>query len=70
MPTREIDERFLAALEAGMPDASGVALGIDRLMMIALDCEKINDVISFCCGQCLKVKCGKNYHHFYLMGDP
>ena len=30
-----------------MPDASGVALGIDRLMMIALDCEKINDVISF-----------------------
>ena len=47
MPTREIDERFLAALEAGMPDASGVALGIDRLMMIALDCEKINDVISF-----------------------
>lgn len=46
MPTREIDERFLAALEAGMPDASGVALGIDRLMMIALDCEKINDVIS------------------------
>lgn len=47
LPTREIDERFLAALEAGMPDASGVALGIDRLMMIALDCEKINDVISF-----------------------
>lgn len=47
LPTREIDERFLAALEAGMPDASGVALGIDRLMMIALDCEKINDVVSF-----------------------
>ena len=47
LPTRDIDERFLAALEAGLPNSSGVALGVDRLIMVALDCEKINEVISF-----------------------
>ena len=41
---------FLAALEAGLPNASGVALGVDRLIMVALGCEKINEVDFFCCG--------------------
>ena len=70
MPTREIDERFLAALEAGMPDASGVALGIDRLMMIALDCEKINDVISLLWTMLKGKSAVKIVIIFYLMGDP
>jgi lysyl-tRNA synthetase class 2 len=41
------DEFFLAALENGLPNCSGVALGIDRLVMAALRCEGISDVVSF-----------------------
>jgi len=44
---REIDGRFINALNNGLPDCSGVALGIDRLMMIALDEQSIEQVISF-----------------------
>jgi len=42
-----IDEQFLAALEAGLPDCAGVALGIDRLMMLATSMDAISKVISF-----------------------
>jgi len=39
-----IDEDFLAALSI-MPEASGVALGFDRLVMLALGAPRIDDVI-------------------------
>jgi lysyl-tRNA synthetase class 2 len=39
-----IDEDFLAAL-ASMPEASGCALGLDRLVMLATGAERIDDVI-------------------------
>ena len=39
-----IDEDFLAALST-MPDASGVALGFDRLVMLATGARKIDDVL-------------------------
>ena len=39
-----IDEDFLAAL-AQMPEASGVALGFDRLVMLALGARALDDVI-------------------------
>jgi lysyl-tRNA synthetase class 2 len=39
-----IDEDFLAALSS-MPDASGVALGFDRLVMLATGAPKIDDVV-------------------------
>ena len=46
-PIPAIDERFLAALEHGMPAASGVAMGLDRLFMLALGKSKIEDVVLF-----------------------
>jgi len=42
-----IDQHFIDALNSGLPECAGVALGIDRLMMIALDEETIDKVISF-----------------------
>ena len=44
---KPIDERFIAALSHGLPECSGVALGIDRLLMLALDVQQINEVQSF-----------------------
>lgn len=39
-----VDEAFIAAL-ARMPEASGVALGLDRLVMLAAGAERVADVI-------------------------
>ncbi|MGP1956357.1 MAG: elongation factor P--(R)-beta-lysine ligase [Arsenophonus sp. NC-PE1-MAG3] len=47
LPEQPIDEYLLAALDKIIPDCSGVALGIDRLVMFILKAEKISDVISF-----------------------
>lgn len=42
-----IDEHLLAALDAGLPDCAGVALGIDRLLMEMCDTDRIADVLAF-----------------------
>ncbi|MDU8924131.1 elongation factor P--(R)-beta-lysine ligase [Pasteurellaceae bacterium LIM206] len=47
LPTREIDHRFLGALKAGLPTCAGVALGIDRMIMIALGATRIEEVMAF-----------------------
>jgi len=44
---KPLDERFLSALGSGMPDCSGVALGLDRLLMLALQKESIAEVMPF-----------------------
>ena len=40
-----IDEEFVAALEQGLPECTGVALGVDRLLMSILDISDINEVL-------------------------
>lgn len=47
LPDVPYDERLLAALEQGLPDCSGVALGFDRLVMLAAGGSSIADVIAF-----------------------
>jgi lysyl-tRNA synthetase class 2 len=44
-----VDRRFLAALEAGLPDCAGVAIGFDRVVMCAAGCDTIDQVVSFGC---------------------
>ncbi|MGI9213898.1 MAG: amino acid--tRNA ligase-related protein, partial [Methylococcaceae bacterium] len=41
------DQRLLAALRHGVPDCSGVALGLDRLLMARLGLSSIDETICF-----------------------
>jgi lysyl-tRNA synthetase class 2 len=47
LPVYPIDERFLRALEAGVPPCSGNALGVDRLIALACGTQAIADVMAF-----------------------
>lgn len=42
-----VDEALLGALESGLPACAGVAVGLDRLLMVALDQSDIRDVLAF-----------------------
>ena len=42
-----VDSRLLTIMELGFPLCSGTALGIDRLLMVMLDAETIEDVLTF-----------------------
>ncbi len=47
LPDAPPDAALLAALEAGLPDCCGVALGFDRLLMACLGVQRISEVVSF-----------------------
>ena len=47
LPERPLDARLLAALDHGLPDCSGVALGVDRLLMLATGVADIRRVLAF-----------------------
>lgn len=42
-----LDEDFLRAMECAMPPAGGIALGVDRLIMLLAGSEKIAEVLAF-----------------------
>ncbi|PCJ16927.1 MAG: elongation factor P lysine(34) lysyltransferase [SAR86 cluster bacterium] len=47
LPDYAPDEKLIAAMESGIPPCAGVALGIDRLLMLLSGSDNISDVISF-----------------------
>jgi lysyl-tRNA synthetase class 2 len=42
-----VDQHLIAALENGLPECAGVALGVDRLLMAIEDVDSINEVTAF-----------------------
>lgn len=47
LPIMPMDEHLLAALEFGLPDCAGVALGFDRLVMLATRKTSLAEVLAF-----------------------
>jgi elongation factor P--(R)-beta-lysine ligase len=47
LPPVPLDEAFLAALEEGMPPAAGMALGVDRLVLLLTGAGTLREVLPF-----------------------
>ena len=47
LPCRPVDQRLLAALRSGLPDCSGVALGVDRLLALQSASPDLDGVLAF-----------------------
>ncbi|PPI86537.1 elongation factor P--(R)-beta-lysine ligase [Candidatus Pantoea edessiphila] len=52
LPKIQIDNMLLDALQHGMPTCSGVAMGLDRLIMLSLNTNSIHDVMTFPIDRC------------------
>jgi len=47
LSAQPIDHHLIAALKSGLPECAGVALGVDRLIMLAIGCDHIDQVTAF-----------------------
>ena len=47
-----VDRHLLGAMQHGLPDCAGVAVGLDRLLMLRLGLRDIDDVLSFSLQRC------------------
>lgn len=47
LPSVVKDQRLLSAMKHGLPDCSGMAIGLDRVIMLLAECSSIEDVLSF-----------------------
>ncbi|MDD5409877.1 MAG: EF-P lysine aminoacylase EpmA [Methylobacter sp.] len=47
LPVTVKDRHLIAALESGLPECSGIAIGLDRLLMLLSDSPAIDDVLGF-----------------------
>ena len=47
LPQITMDENLVSALASGMPECAGVALGVDRLLMVLSQVKSIDEVIAF-----------------------
>ena len=45
-----MDQRFLAAMESGLPECSGVAIGLDRVLMLATGAKELRQILNFSWG--------------------
>lgn len=52
LPHRDIDMFFIDALKQGLPDCAGVAVGLDRIIMLACNANTIQSVLGFSWGFC------------------
>jgi lysyl-tRNA synthetase class 2 len=50
-PVYPIDDKLIAALAEGLPPSAGIALGFDRLVMLATGAPAIDDVLTFAAGE-------------------
>lgn len=47
LPSVMKDQRLLSAMKNGLPDCSGMAIGLDRVLMLLAECSSIEDILSF-----------------------